>query len=70
VTADLGFSNIVRFPLDGHHGVVVARFPNEIPAPSLTRMVAEALSALGVDSLEQSLVILEPGRARLRRHTS
>ena len=69
LTADLGFSNLVRFPLEDHHGIVVARFPNEIPAPSLNRILTGAIGALGLDSLQQTLVILEPGRTRIRRHT-
>src|SRR5688500_19401806 len=68
VTADLGFSNLVRFPLLEHHGIVVARFPNEIPAPSLNRMLTVAIGALGLDNLEQTLVIIEPTRTRIRRY--
>jgi predicted nuclease of predicted toxin-antitoxin system len=68
LTADLGFSNLVRFPLEEHHGIVVARFPNAIPAPSLSRMLTEAINALGLDSLGQTVVIIEPGRTRIRRH--
>jgi len=68
LTADLGFSNLVRFPLEEHHGIVVARFPNEIPAPSLNRMLTEAIGALGLNSLQQTLMIIEPGRIRIRRN--
>jgi len=68
LTADLGFSNLVRFPLQEHHGIVVARFPNEIPAPSLNRMRTEAIGALDLDNLQRTLVILEPGRTRIRRY--
>ena len=31
LTGDLGFGNILKFPLGQHFGIVVARFPNERP---------------------------------------
>jgi predicted nuclease of predicted toxin-antitoxin system len=59
VTRDVGFGNIARFPLGPHHGVVVIRFV----ATAAVRAVA-GLS--GVD-LVGNLVVVGPGRVRLRR---
>jgi len=28
LTADLGFANLLAFPMGSHHGIIVARFPN------------------------------------------
>ena len=34
LSADMGFGNILRYPLGSHSGIVVARFPNELsPLP-------------------------------------
>ena len=68
VTADLGFSNILRFPLQCHYGIVVVRFPNELAAPKLNRAITDALSDLGLDDFAGTLVVIEPGRTRVRRH--
>ena len=67
LTGDVGFSNILHFPLATHSGIVVVRLPNELPAQSVNHEVMAALSALGDEELRGNLVIIEPGRIRLRR---
>ena len=67
VTGDLGFGNILRYPLGTHRGIVVARFPNEIPNEVLNAAILAALRGLTEQDLNGSLVIIEPGRVRLRR---
>src|SRR5262245_2773459 len=67
VTADLDFSNLLRYPLGTHSGIVIARFPNELPVEALIAAVVAALSSFSDDGLGGSLVIVEPGRIRLRR---
>ena len=32
LTGDLGFANLLTFPLGSHYGIIVARFPNELPS--------------------------------------
>ena len=66
-SADLGFSNIVRFRLEEHYGIVIARFPSEFSATVLNERLVEAINALARDDLRQTLVIIEPGRTRMRR---
>jgi len=39
LTADLGFSNILKFPLGQHFGIVVARFPNEMAPREINRKI-------------------------------
>ena len=68
LTADLGFSNVLRFPLQHHHGIVVVRFPNEVAVPVLNRAITDALSDLALDDFGGTLVVIEPGRTRVRRH--
>lgn len=69
LSGDLGFGNIVRFPLGTHGGIVVARFPNDMPVSSLNEAILAGLRALTDDEIAGSLVIIEPGRVRLRRQT-
>ena len=67
LTADIGFGNLLRYPLGTHSGVIVARFPNEVPTRTLAAAIVEALGQITDEDLQGSLVIIEPGRVRLRR---
>ncbi len=67
VTADLDFSNLLQYPLGTHAGIVIARFPNETPVDTLNEAVVAALNSLADDEITGCLVIIEPGRVRLRR---
>lgn len=67
VTGDAGFGNLIRFPLGSHPGIVIARFPNEVPAGALSEALVRALQGLSDPDLAGSLAIVEPGRIRLRR---
>src|SRR2546428_11891323 len=46
VTADLGFGNILRFPPGSHAGIVVTRFPNEVPTHTLNDATVSAIRGL------------------------
>lgn len=67
ISADMGFSNILSFPLGAHHGIVVARIPNEIPLRALNRTIVEALLGVPEEDLRGNLLIVEPHRFRLRK---
>ncbi len=67
VTGDLGFANLLRYPLGSHAGVVVARCPNELPTVTLNTAIIEALRQVPGNDLPGNLLIIEPGRLRLRR---
>jgi predicted nuclease of predicted toxin-antitoxin system len=67
LTADLGFGNALRFPIGAHPGVVIARFPNEIPAKSVTAALVSALLDIKLDEIRGNVLVVEPGRVRLRK---
>jgi Domain of unknown function (DUF5615) len=67
LTEDLGFGNLLRFPLDTHNGIVVARFPNEISSEALNGAILMALRDMSPEEIKSRLVIVEPGRVRLRK---
>ena len=67
LTADVGFANLIRFPLRRHFGIIVVRFPNELSAAVLNAAILEALTDLKEDDIIGNLVVIEPGRIRLRR---
>jgi len=67
LTADLGFANLLRFPLGTHRGIIVAHLPNEWTVGRINDAIVAALSTLPDAVGLGSLVIVEPGRIRLRR---
>ena len=69
-SADKGFSNTLTFPLGTHHGIVVLRFPNEMPVQMIDDMVKKLLVNLTSDDYKGNLVIISPERLRIRRHKS
>ncbi|HAX24549.1 MAG TPA: hypothetical protein DEU95_02950 [Chloroflexi bacterium] len=67
ITADLGFANPLTYPLGSHAGIVVVRVPNEVSVARLNDELARALEELRNEELAGLLVIVEPGRMRIRR---
>jgi predicted nuclease of predicted toxin-antitoxin system len=67
LTGDLGFGNILGFPLGQHFGIVVARFPTEMSPVEINREIVASLRDLRENDFKGNLIILEPGRIRIRR---
>ena len=67
VTGDLGFGNELAYPPSSHCGVMVTRFPSDIPIQTLMQAIIDALQALSDATLKGSLVVIEPHRIRVRR---
>lgn len=66
-SGDLGFSNIFTFPLGTHHGICVLRFPNEMSVKEINKQAKMLLSKLGFSDYKDNLIILSPGKIRVRR---
>lgn len=66
ITIDLDFTNILKYP-PPHCGIIVLRIPNSTPVADLIQEVLNALNTLKEQSLSDTLVIVEPGRIRVRR---
>jgi predicted nuclease of predicted toxin-antitoxin system len=67
LTGDLGFGNLLHFPVGRHSGIVVAHFPNEISTSELTNQIIKAFDTLAEKDFNKNLIILEPGKIRIRR---
>ena len=67
ITGDLGFSNLLHFPLGIHAGILVARIPNEVSTARVNELVLGAIQQLSGEDILGNLVIIEPDRIRLRR---
>lgn len=66
-SADLGFSNIFNFPLGSHKGICILRFPNEMGTNKINSQVQKLLEKLATKDYSGNLVILSPGKIRVRR---
>ena len=67
LTGDLGFANLLAFPLGSHQGIIVARFPHELSTQRINEEILRGLEGIKDEEIEGSLIILEPGRVRMRR---
>jgi predicted nuclease of predicted toxin-antitoxin system len=67
VSGDRGFANIITHPPGSHAGIVVAHFPNEIPTNTLNTQILSAVQSLEEMEIRGNLVMIEPGRIRMRR---
>lgn len=67
VSRDMGFTNIVAFPLGTHAGIIVVRIRSDIPPPMVNQELLQFLAELESDNLNGVLVIVELGRRRIRR---
>lgn len=67
ITEDLGFANLLRFPLGEHYGIIVGRFPSRVHTQTVVTRLLEALQTLTEVEVRGALVIVEIGQCRLRR---
>ena len=67
ITGDLGFGNILHFPLGSHFGIVIAHFPNEMPTREINRQLIERFRDFKEDDFKGNLIIIEPGKVRIRK---
>ena len=67
LTEDMGFGNLLRFPVGSHLGIVIAHFPNEISTYGLNNQIIKAFENLTEVDFIGNLIIIEPGKIRIRR---
>ncbi|MBW2039334.1 MAG: DUF5615 family PIN-like protein [Deltaproteobacteria bacterium] len=67
LTGDIGFGNLLRFPLGSHCGIVIAHFPNEISTAEQNHQIVMAFDKISEADFKSNLIILEPGKIRIRR---
>ncbi|MEW5815851.1 MAG: DUF5615 family PIN-like protein [Spirochaetota bacterium] len=67
ITSDMGFGNILHFPIGSHFGIVIAHFPNEMPTNEINRQLIERFRDFTDDDFKGNLIIIEPGKVRIRK---
>lgn len=68
-SGDWGFANIFKFPPEKYYGIVLCHFPNEVSPLFLANQVIKSLEKLSPKSYKYCLVIIEPGKLRIKKHT-
>lgn len=67
LTGDWGFGNLLHFPIGSHAGIVIAHFPNEVSTLELNQQIVMALENLDEIDFKGNLIIIEPGKIRIRK---
>ncbi len=66
ISRDMGWANIITYPLGTHVGLIVLRLPYESIASEIATAVENFFNAIDVSQLPGGLVIVEKNRFRLR----
>ena len=67
ITGDMGFANIIHFPVGSHKGIVVAHYPNEVSPAEINKQILAAFESIHETDFDGNLIMLDPGRMRIRR---
>jgi len=61
LTGDVEFGNEIVYPPAGHRGIVLTRFPNDLPAAMLVKQIVASLAIIAKENLDAAIVVVEPG---------
>ena len=67
ISKDREFSDITRYPMGSHPGVVSVRLPNRMRIDEQIRLVVASIVTLDYRDLDGSLIIVEAGKIRIRK---
>ncbi len=67
VTGDVGFANPLTYSPQRHLGIVVVPVPNECSTRQVNVEILQGLHDLQDDDIRGAIVVIEPGRTRIRR---
>ena len=67
ITGDMGFGNILCFPIGRHFGIVIVHFPNELASDEINRQLVERFRDLTEDDFKGNLIVIEPGKIRIKK---
>lgn len=67
LTGDMGFANILKYPLNTHSGIIVLHFPTQISNTEINNQLIAALDSMSESEFPGNLIILEPNKIRIKR---
>jgi len=62
-----GFSNVLRFRLGTHCGIIIIRFPSEMSTERINEEVYKGLNEIRDEDMSENLIVVSPGKVRIRR---
>ena len=65
-TGDWGFADILAYPPKQYSGIVMLHFPNELSVAVIAKETRGSLRKLQGESFSKRLIIIEPGKIRIR----
>jgi len=69
VTADLGIADARALDV-AHSGVILLRFPEELSTDSINSEIMRLIDDAPLNEMATTLLVLEPGRMRIRRSSA
>lgn len=66
-SSDKDFLNILKYPPKDYYGIVILNFPNEASIEFLINETKRALAKIPLEEFQGNLIIIEPGKIRLRK---
>jgi len=67
LTGDMDFGNLIKYPLGRHFGIIIFHFPSVMPIHVINPYVLGSFKQLMTDDIHGNLIVLEPGKIRIRR---
>jgi len=56
ITSDMGFGNILHFPIGSHFGIVIVHFPNEMTTNEINSQLVERFRDFTEDDFKGNLI--------------
>ena len=67
VTADVGFASMVYMSTQAHAGIILLRFPIDMPIKAMNEILLKAISLLSDDEIHGSIIVVDQHKIRIRR---
>jgi predicted nuclease of predicted toxin-antitoxin system len=67
VTRDLGFGNLLDYPIGSHAGIIVLRVPTTFTARQINDLLDSFISDVHQEILNGALTVIEPGQYCIRQ---
>ncbi len=66
ITADVGFASMIYLNPQAHAGIILLRFPVDLPIKSLNEILLKAIDSLSEEELARSIVVIDQQKIRIR----
>jgi len=66
-SSDKDFANILKYPPKEYYGILILNFPNEVSTKFLITEIKKALIKIPFKDFKGKLIIIEPGKIRIRK---